>query len=264
LTRADFVGSQWHLATSQGSLAADVLVMATGIWSAPVQPQTIAAATFGGPIIHSSAYRNPQSYLGQRVLVVGTGNSGSEIAVDLAEHGVSVAIAVRSGAVFGPKLASPQLARAMAWMFRTLPRPIAARLLRRRDFRQLGLPLPPGSPLDHFPVVGYDLPNAVAAGRVVVYPALECVSAGTAHFADGRVAPFDAMIMATGYRPALNPVAHALTFDKHGRPLLDEQWRARTNLRLVCVGYTYPTTEGWIQALGRVARSAAEGIAQLV
>ena len=52
--------------------------------------------TFGGPILHSSAYRNPAPFAGQRVLVVGYGNSGAEIALDLAEGGVDVALAVRS------------------------------------------------------------------------------------------------------------------------------------------------------------------------
>lgn len=69
--------------------------------------------------------------------------------------------------------------------------------------------------------------------------------------------------LATGYRPALDPIAHALTFDDEGHPVLDRYGRAVTNPRLVCVGYTYPTTEGWLQAIGRVAEHAVDGIAAL-
>ena len=237
--------------------------MATGIWSAPVRPHIPGEEAFGGPIIHSRDYRNPQPFQGQQVLVVGAGNSGIEIAVDLAEHGVETAISVRSGVAFVPEPHSTVAVRLAAWLLRTLPRPLAARLLRRRDYRHLGLPLPPGSPLDHFPVVGYELPEAVAARRVAVYPALEGLERAAARFADGRTASFDALILATGYRPALDPIEHLLTFDSEGRPVLDRYGRAVTNPRLVCVGYTYPTTEGWLQAIGRVAERAVDGIAAL-
>ena len=146
---------------------------------------------------------------------------------------------------------------------RALPRALAGRLLRRRDFRHLGLPLPPGPPLGHFPVVGYELPAAVAAGSVAVRPGLERLEHGRAWFVDGSSAACDAVILATGYRPALDPVAQALARDGRGRPLLDRDGRSITNPRLFCVGYTYPTTEGWLQAIGRVAGRAVAGIAAL-
>lgn len=256
-------GRRWQLATSRGDIQASVLVMATGIWSAPVRPHIPGEAAFGGPIVHSRDYRNPQPFHGRRVLVVGAGNSGSEIAVDLAGHGVAVALAVRSGVAYVPEPRSATLVRLAPWLLRRLPRPLAERLLRRRDFRHLGLPLPPGSPLGHVPVVGYELPAAVAAGSVAVHPGLERLEHGRAWFADGRSAACDAVILATGYRPALDPVAHALALDDRGRPLLDRDGRSITNPRLVCVGYSYPTTEGWLQAIGRVAGRAAAGIAAL-
>jgi cation diffusion facilitator CzcD-associated flavoprotein CzcO len=263
LRRAEFDGQRWLLDTSRGKLEASVLVMATGIWSAPVRPHIPGEATFSGQVIHSRDYRNPRPFEGQRVLVVGVGNSGTEIAVDLAEHGVETAISVRTGVAFAPEPRSAAAVRLAAWLLRTLPRPLAERLLWRRDYRHLGLPLPPGSPLDHFPVIGYELPESVAARRVAVYTGLERLVGDVAHFRDGRSAPFDALVLATGYRPALGPVAHALTFDGEGRPLLDRYARATTNPRLVCVGYTYPTTEGWLQVLGRVAASAVDGILAL-
>lgn len=259
LRRADFEEGRWLLTTSGGMLNASVLVMATGIWSAPVRPRLPGEEQFAGRILHSRDYRNPQPFRGQRVLVVGAGNSGAEIAVDLAEHGVETGIVVRSGVAFVPRPRSATAMRLAAWGLRTLPAPLAGRLLRRRDFRHLGLPLPPGSPLAHYPVVGYELPQAVAAGRVAVYPELARLEASVAYFCDGRSASFDAIILATGYRPALDPVAHLVDRDANGRPLVDHHWRSRTNPRLVCIGYAYPTTEGWLQALERVVRAAADG-----
>jgi hypothetical protein len=133
-------------------------------------------------------------------------------------------------------------------------------LLRRRDFGGIGIPSPPGSPLDHFPVVGYELPQAIAAGRVRRYGALARFVPGAARFADGREYACDAVILATGYRPTLDFVAHELHLDGNGRPLLDREWRALGNPQLYCVGFWYPTTEGWLQAIGRVARTAARAI----
>ncbi len=263
LRHADFDSGRWQLTTNQGVQEAAVLVMATGIWSAPVCPAFPGDAQFGGPIIHSREYRNPRLFIGQRVLVVGPGNSGTEIAVDLAEHGVTTAIAVRSGIAFVPRMKSVAVSRASAWLLRTLPRSLAERMLKRRDFGHLGLPLPLGSPLDHYPVVGYGLPEAVEAGRVTVYGAVERLGPGMAYFSGGQSAPCDAIIMATGYRPALDPVAHELEFDQQGRPVLDAYWRARKNPHLVCVGYSYPNTEGWLQAMSRVARTAVAGIVKI-
>jgi cation diffusion facilitator CzcD-associated flavoprotein CzcO len=222
-------------------MTASVLVMATGIWSAPVRPTLSGEGEFGGPILHSRNYRNPQPFRGQRILLVGAGNSGAEIALDLAEHGVEVAVAVRRGVAFGSRPRSAAIIRFVAWLLRTVPRAMGEQLLRRRDFRRLGLPLPPGSPLDHYPVVGYELPDAVAAGRIAVYGAVERLSNGMAYFAGGRAVSFDALILATGYRPALESIAHLVDLDGRGRPLLDSRWRALRTPRLVCVGYTYPT-----------------------
>src|SRR5690606_24047196 len=61
----------------------------------PNLPQWPGREAFAGPVLHSSEYRNGRSFAGQDVLVVGFGNSGGEIAVDLHEHGARPAISVR-------------------------------------------------------------------------------------------------------------------------------------------------------------------------
>ncbi len=261
---AGYDGARWRLATSLGEGTADILVVATGIWSTPHRAHFPGEGEFGGPILHASDYFNAAPFAGRRVLVVGAGNSGSEIAVDLSEHGVATAIAIRDGVAFVPRPTSPLAMRAAAWLLRTLPRAVAGRLLRRRDFSGIGLPLPPGSPLDHFPVVGYDLPEAVAAGRVRRYGGIARLAPGSVCFDDGREYACDAVILATGYRPTIDFVAHELRLDRDGRPLVDGEWRAVGNPHLFCVGFWYPTTEGWLQAIGRVARTAALAIERQV
>lgn len=260
---ARLLGGRWQIQTNVGSMDAAVLVVATGIWSTPFIPALAGMQQFGGSIIHASAYRNPACFAGQRVLVVGVGNSGSEIAADLAERGVDTSIAIRGGATFVPYPSSPTVMRLASWLARHAPRSLSEWLLHRirHDWRAIGIPLPDGSLLDAYPVVGYQLPHAVAAGRITRYDALERFVPGGAQFADGAVAAFDSVIMATGYRPTVQFVADALDLDPAGRPRVDRYWRSLREPRLLCVGFHYPATEGWLQAIGRVAREAATGVA---
>lgn len=252
----------WQIATNVGARSASAIVLATGIWSTPVIAPVPGRNDFGGSVIHSAFYRNPAPYLGKRVLVVGAGNSGSEIAVDLAAAGVDTAIAVRSGVVFVPCPASPAAVQFGAWLYAALPAPLGEALLQRTrpDFSHLGLPRPLGSLREAYPTVGFQLPQAVERGAVRVHPALERLTPGQAHFADGSSAPFDAVIMATGYRASLQPAAHLVQTDAGGRPLVDRAWRAVGQRNLYCVGYRYPATAGWLQSIGAVVRRAAQAI----
>jgi putative flavoprotein involved in K+ transport len=260
--RADYGPAGWHLQTSQGALSADTLIVTTGIWSTPVEPELPGREQFGGQIIHASAYRNPQPFHGQRVLVVGAGNSGAEIAAELGEQGIETGIAIRSGTAFVPHPRSPLAMRVIAWFFRHVPPRIGGPLLAaaRRTFDHIGIPTHPDAPLGVYPVVGYALPEAVQAGRVQVYPGLAGFAPGRACFDDGQQVPFDAVILATGYRPTVQFVQHELAFDAQGQPRLDEAGRSTRNPHLYCVGFWYPITEGWLQAIGRVARQTVEAL----
>src|SRR3981081_2006759 len=114
-------GSQWRAETAQGSIHAPVMVIATGIADAPYRPSWPGSEVYRGPVVHSSEYRNPTPYPGKRVLVVGFGNSGVEIALDLANAGVDVALAVRSAVQILPRdlLGFPILTWAI--LYRRLP-----------------------------------------------------------------------------------------------------------------------------------------------
>ena len=88
-------GRRWRAEAGRHSQSAPIVVVATGLADFPYSPYWPGMESFGGRIVHSSAYRNSAPFAGKRVLVVGCGNSGAEIALDLAEAGLDVALAVR-------------------------------------------------------------------------------------------------------------------------------------------------------------------------
>lgn len=95
--RIERSNGSWSVLTTDGQLPADRVVVATGFNRTPWMPRWPGADTFTGDLVHSSAYRNPEPFRGRDVLVIGTGNSGAEIVVDLVEGGArSVSLSVRT------------------------------------------------------------------------------------------------------------------------------------------------------------------------
>jgi cation diffusion facilitator CzcD-associated flavoprotein CzcO len=254
----------WHLTTSAGRIEADTLTVASGIWRTPVWPKINGLKGFRGRLLHASAYRNPADFAGQRVLVIGAGNSGCEIAAELGHAGVDTNLSVRGGVAFIPRPVSDALAGPRAQLLRTAAPALAGVLYRQKwaDVRDLGLLWPDGDPLVAYPVVGFDLPDAVRAGRVSLRGAVAQIAEHAVVFADGSQQAYDAVLCATGYRPTLDFLepGHVM-LDARGTPEVDAGQRSRANPRLVCLGFAYPTTEGWLQSIGRFAAAAAEGVA---
>lgn len=247
----------WRLTTNRGEHRCADLVMATGIWSQPVEPTIVGRETFPGRILHSHAYRNPAAFTGQRVLVVGSGNSGAEIAAELGEAGVATWIAIRRGVTFVDRPHSGLQMSVTSALLRHAPRRLVAAVLksRRRDFSAIGLPRAALPETDVYPVVGFRLPDAVRAGRVQVVGAPVALSADGVILPDGNVLGVDAIILATGYRPALGPVAGYVDLSD-GWPVLDG-YRSTRCSALYCLGFTYTGLEGWLQAIGRHANAMA-------
>src|SRR6266542_2651875 len=85
----------WRVRTSQGDIAANCVVVAAGFNAVPWQPAWPGMQAYTGELLHSSEYRNGDAWKDKRVLVVGAGNSGAEIALDLVERGARVDLCVR-------------------------------------------------------------------------------------------------------------------------------------------------------------------------
>ena len=261
----------WTVRTSSGPMAAERVVVATGQSSVPFVPKW--PGTFSGEIVHSAAYRNPSAYRGSRVLVVGSGNSGAEIAVDLAEGGakeVLLSVRTQPGIVRRDTLGVPSQLLGIASTH--LPTGVVDRLaaaIRRvaiPDLAPYGL-VAPQRPYSEFldrrviPIVDVGLADAVRSGRVRVVPALERFDGGTAVLADGRGIETDAVIAATGFRTGLEGlVGHLGVLDERGRPLVRDVREPPGAPGLHFVGYEV-TLGGALRLAGVEARQLARAVA---
>jgi indole-3-pyruvate monooxygenase len=233
----------WKLETSRGLTEASTLVVATGIFNTPYIPKIEGLESFQGQVIHSQHYKRPQDFLNKRVLVVGVGNSGAEIAVALAKTGVQTEIVIRDGVLLVPFPRFVVGASVNYWLLRTLPRALANVALARtqKNFADVGLPLPHREPLERYPVVGFDLANLVKANKIRVRPAVQKVNPTSVQFTDGLKESYDVLVLATGFRPTLDFLPYSL----------------RDNPNLYTVGFHYPKTEPFLLALKREAERVA-------
>ncbi|MCI3931359.1 flavin-containing monooxygenase [Streptomyces sp. AN091965] len=264
----------WLLrATGGRELTGRAVIVATGHNHTPHVPDWPGADTFPGDLRHASAYREPSPYTGQDVLVVGIGNTGAEIAVDLAEGGAArVRIAVRTAPHIMRRSTAGWPAQRSGILCRRLPVPVVDRLGRAiarvsvPDLSAHGLPRPATGLYSRvregaIPVQDVGLIDAVRSGRVEPVAAVESFEGGKVLLADGsRVGP-DAVIAATGYRRALEPLlGHLGVLDPHGRPRVLGPRTAPEAPDLYFTGFTTPIS-GTLRELardaGRIARAVA-------
>ena len=262
-------GALWRADTGQDSISAPVMVIATGIADAPYRPSWPGSEVYRGPVVHSSEYRNPTPYPGKRVLVVGFGNSGGEIALDLANAGVDVALAVRSAVQILPRdlLGFPILAWAI--LYRRLPARmvdlINAPILRLAvgPIEKLGLRRAAKGPRQmveedgRVPLIDVGTLDKIRDGSIKICGGVDCLTADGVVFADGRSEKFDAIILATGFRPDLRRLIPEVegVFDQHGMPRLTGQTTSAPGLYF-CGQITSPT--GQLREIGLEAQRIAD------
>ena len=241
----------WRLETSRGVVEADALVFATGIVAGPVIPTFPGRDAFRGRVLHAVEYRRPEPFAGRRVLVVGVGNSGGEIASELAARDdVRVEVAVRSGANVVPlTLAGVPIQYIAAGLFR-MPRPIRERVIAavenvtraRRGppvLPRLGWSDPP-----RIPLIGFHLDDAIRAGRVGVRPGIAAFTAEGVRFTEGGTGVYDDVVLATGYRAALGPLEGLVRRDERGFALRTDRVTSADQPRLYFTGHNYDVTGG--------------------
>ena len=206
----------WTTTTTRGVHRSRQLVVATGYNAVPRVPQWPGQERFQGRILHSSEYLNGAPFRGQRVLVVGFGNSGGEIAIDLHEHGAQVALSVRGAVNVIPReiLGLPILAISipLSRLPARVADALAAPLLRltvgditRLGFRKLAVgPITQIRTTSRVPLIDSGTLRLIREGHIEVLGDVRTVSERTVSFADDGSRSFDAIVLATGFQPGVD------------------------------------------------------------
>lgn len=225
---------QWRVETSRGSGRYPFVIIASGRFSNPYLPAISGVETFSGRYLHSHDFTNPQDFAGQRVMVVGNGPSGVDIAsalIPVAQH--PVLLAIRSDIVIARQY--PYGLPTFGWVMlaNLLPKRWRKAFLNRvnyqtySDLADLDLPLAPNRD-DRVgtsaPARGRDLIDGVLAGTIKGVAGLARLDGRCAVLMDGTEHEVDAVIMCTGYRPALSYLDIDYETDKEG-------WMVRSDPR---------------------------------
>ena len=190
------------------------VVCATGHNWDPVIPSY--PGEFDGESYHSFEYRSLSEFVGKRVLVVGGGNSGCDIACDAAAAASKAYISMRRGYHFLPKHIFGQATDAFfrsgphlpAW----LAQPLLAGLLRVLvgDLRRYGLPKPDHKVLESHPIVNSQLLHYLAHGDIAARPDVAELCGHKVRFVDGSEEEVDLIVYATGYRSSIPVLPRSL------------------------------------------------------
>lgn len=187
------------------------VLVANGTLSEPNVPTF--PGHFDGEVLHTSAYKSPTVFTGKRVLVVGAGNSGCDIAVDAVHHAASVDLSVRRGYHFVPKYLFGKPSDTL-----NQGRPLPARIKQAVDSRVLklftgdpvrfGFPEPDHKLYESHPIVNSLILHHLGHGDATVRPDIEKLAGSEVLFKDGSRREYDVIVLATGYRlhyPFLDP-----------------------------------------------------------
>jgi putative flavoprotein involved in K+ transport len=238
----------WVAATVGGDWHSRVIVIATGQYRIPILPEWDGSDAYRGDLVHSSRYTSALPYTGKRVLVVGAGNSGTEIATDLAENGAAlVALSIRTPPPIVPRDPFGMPVQRTGIVLNFLPAAIADRLGRLTarivlgDLSRYGLQAPKWMPYSarRVPVIDVGFVRALKQRLVRIRPAVEGFTATGAVFADGSVEPFDAIIAATGFSTGLNELIETKDVLNDSYEPVDPSGEPTNRPGIFFMGYTH-------------------------
>jgi putative flavoprotein involved in K+ transport len=203
----------WSVETARDEAwRAPVVVIATGKYDRPVIPDWPGREAYCGRLIHSTDYRSAEEYRGRDVLVVGLGNTGAEIAADLAESGAGrVAVAIRTPPPITRRDVAGVPIQVLGIAGSILPASVGDRLgsaLRRvgtGDLSRYGIGKAAWGPFQakRPPVIDVGFLAQLKAGRIEILSAVERLTTEGVVLADSREERFDIVIAATGFRTSL-------------------------------------------------------------
>lgn len=215
----------WTVTLDTGeSVDYDGVLVANGhLWDQKI-PQF--PGEFTGKQIHSGSYRNIRDIEGNRVLVVGAGNSGCDLAVDVAQHRLEADIVIREGTYFQPKAYFGKPRQEVEFLKQFAPDEVdlISRLLAKVTIGEWsdypGMPEPKHRTLaEGSTVVNNLLLYWVHHGRIGIVPGIARFEGKTVHFTDGTLREYDTILWATGFHASLPFVDESLLQRRRGVPL---------------------------------------------
>jgi putative flavoprotein involved in K+ transport len=228
------------------SVKARAVISATGTWEQPWIPPMPGRDRFGGLQLHSAQYRSPAPFAGKRVLVVGGGNSGAQILAELSK------VARTTWVTYAPPT--------------FLPDEVDGRVLfeqatARFNATQEGRPFQPANLGDI--VVVPAVKEARERGALSSVRPFTTITPSGVVWTSGREEEIDAIVWATGYRPALDHLTSLDLVEQTGRVTL-QGTRAAREPRLWMLGYGDWTgfASATLIGVGRTAKGAVEEIVQ--
>ncbi|XP_056169216.1 probable indole-3-pyruvate monooxygenase YUCCA10 isoform X2 [Syzygium oleosum] len=253
--RYDDASGRWRVAardvsaSGEGAVeeySARFLVVATGERCDAFVPEVEGLGSFGGKAMHSTEYKNGKEFAKKKVLVVGSGNSGMEIALDLADHGAITSIVVRSPVNFVTR----EMLNWAVVMVKYLSFNWAERLtmitsrLWFGDMSKFGIPKPEEGPFTmkmkygKYPLVDVGTCKKIRCGEIQVLPAVKSIKGNEVVFENGHSHSFDAIVFATGFKRStkqwLKEEDCLLNDDGIVKPSCPNKWKGKNGL--YCVG----------------------------
>ena len=266
-------GDRWITQTTKGTVQSQFVIMATGAYGKPRAIQFMGMETFPGCILHSSQYKTGKDFKGQRVLVIGFGNSACEIAIDLYEQGAIPFMSVRSGVNVIPRdvLGIPILE--LSLLMKRLPPRFADKMnqplmnLLVGNFTKFGLNKLPYGPLEQIsktgtvPVLDIGTLEHIRKGHVKVFGGIDHIDRNRIFFKDGTEKEVDAIVAAIGYMRNSDSLldVEQSRFEDLRRSIDQQQFFGKDGLYF-CGYWISPT--GQIREIGRDATIIARDIAR--
>ncbi|KAG4134113.1 hypothetical protein ERO13_D08G137000v2 [Gossypium hirsutum] len=222
------------------------LVVASGETSNPFTPVIEGLNTFPGDVLHSTRFRNGKAFQNQKVLVVGSGNSGMEIAFDLANHGAQTSLVVRSPVHI--------LSRDMIYLGLILVKYIRVNLvdslmvmlskLVYGDLSKYGINRPKEGPFfmkavyGKYPITDIGTCKKIKSQEIQVLPSICSIRGNEVVFENGTTHPFDTIVFCTGFKRSTNVWLkgddYLLNDDGISKLSFPNHWKGKNGL--YCVG----------------------------
>ncbi len=222
-------GKGWRVETDKATFLTENVIVATGQNRSPNKPEWPGMSDFQGEIIHSRNYRNGKAWKNKNALVIGIGNTGAELAMELYECGANSHISVRSSVNVVPIKVMGRSYQKSAIMLENVPNVISdfiGRSIQKLvvgDLSGYGLPKPSLAPAKEMrlhrktPLIDIGTIDLIKQGHIKVLPDVKSFTKTGIQFSNGEELPFDFVLLATGYRCGLDKFlegADAIVDDK--------------------------------------------------